>query len=145
MATSSSGPSSSIELSSPYSSESSDCDSSTQSDVESADAVPTPASPVVSLLDRLRAPTTSELSRKRKVLSNPPKGKKRSSGSCGLKTKVNVHPSVRVSEFPGEELSVSMGKLFCKACREQLSVKQSSVKSHIKSVKHVNGKAKIKD
>ena len=95
-------------------------------------------------MDRLKAPKTSELSRKRKVLSNPPKGKKKSSGSSALKTRVNIHPTVRVNDFPGEELSVSMGKLFCKACRETLSVKQSSVKSHIKSVKHVNSKAKLK-
>ena len=32
----------------------------------------------VSLLDRLRAPALSELSRKRKVHANPPTGKKRS-------------------------------------------------------------------
>ena len=35
-------------------------------------------------------------------------------------------------------------KLFCKACQETLSDKRSSVKSHIKSVKHVNCKAKLK-
>ena len=52
---------------------SSDSDSSTQSDVVSG---PAPATKVVSLMDRLKAPKTSELSRKRKVLSNPPKRKK---------------------------------------------------------------------
>ena len=32
--------------------------------------------PVLSLLDRLKSPTTSNLPRKRKVLCNPPQGKR---------------------------------------------------------------------
>ena len=35
---------------------------------------------VPSLLDRLKCPTSSNLSRKRKIRTNPPKGKKRSKG-----------------------------------------------------------------
>ena len=64
-------------------------------------------SPVVSLLDKLKSPKTSELARKRK--SNPPKGTRKSSGSSALKCKLKVYPSTRMNEFPNEHL----GKLFC--------------------------------
>ena len=44
----------------------------------------------VSILDRLQEPSKSDLTRKRKIHSNPPSGKRRSSGSYGLKEpKVN--------------------------------------------------------
>ena len=99
---------------------------------------------VVSLLDPLKSPTTSNLSRNRKVLCNPPSGKKRSSGSFAQKDP-NVPPSARVKEFPNEELTVnSVGRLFCKACRETLSVKRSTLANHIKSVKHNECKKKLK-
>ena len=39
---------------------------------------------------------------------------------------------------------VSNGKLFCRACREELSTKQSVVSCHVKSKKHSNGKHKLK-
>lgn len=118
--------------------------SSASSDSDlSATELDSPAStPVVSLLDKLKAPKASDFSRKRKVLTNPPpKGKKRSFGSSG---QVKVHPSRRVMEFPGEELTISLGNLFCKACREPLSVKKSTTNSHIKSIKHTDSIAKLK-
>lgn len=40
-------------------------------------------------------------------------------------------------------LVVSGGRLFCNACREELSRKRSVIVSHIKSEKHANGKAKL--
>ena len=40
-------------------------------------------------------------------------------------------------------LVVSGGRLFCNACREELSTKRSVIVSHIKSEKHANGKAKL--
>ena len=46
-----------------------------------------------------------------------------------------------MSEFPNEELVVSdVGRLFCKACRETLCVKRSTISNHIKSTKHVESK-----
>ena len=42
-----------------------------------------------------------------------------------------------------ESLVVSNGKLFCNACREELNLKKSSVKNHISSVKHKNGKVQV--
>jgi len=35
---------------------------------------------------------------------------------------------------------VSGGKLFCTACREEISLKRSIIKNHVQSVKHKNGK-----
>ena len=101
------------------------------------------SSRAVSLLDRLKSPTASDLSRKRKVHCNPPTGKRRSSGRHGMK-EPKIKPSHRVSEFPDEELSVSaVGRLFCKACRETLSVKRSTIANHVKSTKHQQSKEKL--
>ena len=58
-------------------------DSDSESDI-SGDNVGTPEQlKTVLLLDRLKAPRASDLARKRKVHSNPPLGKKRSSGRLG--------------------------------------------------------------
>ena len=65
---------------------------------------------VVSLLSKLKAPSKSDLSRKRKV-QHPPKGKKRSSGHYSF-NEPKVNPSQRVKEFPGEHLVLSFGKLW---------------------------------
>ena len=56
----------------------------------------------------------------------------------------NVSPEQRVREYPDESLTVSSGFLFCRACRERLSLKSSSLKNHINSKKHIDGKDKIK-
>ena len=98
----------------------------------------------VSLLDRLRAPALSELSRKRKVHANPPTGKKRSlAQTAGKFDPHSVKPSQRASEFPGEDLVESAGKLFCKACRENVAVKRSVVVNHVKSKKHAESKERL--
>ena len=95
---------------------------------------------VVSLLERLKAPKKSDLSRKRKIPCNRPKGKKQSSGKHGVEPKVNPH--TRVKEFPNEALVVSAANnsLFCNACRE---IKRSTVSDYIKSSKHKAGKEKL--
>ena len=61
-----------------------------------------------SLLDHLRAPALSELSRKRKIHANsaPPFGKKCSTSQVRKFDPQNVKPSQRVSEFPGEHVCV---------------------------------------
>ena len=97
-----------------------------------------------SIFDCLRAPPASSLARKRKIGVNPPppKGKKRSSGQALKAAYVpkGITPSQRVSEFPGEQLVVSAGKLFCRACKETLCLKHSFILNHTKSSKHVAGK-----
>lgn len=85
-----------------------------------------------SILDVLRAPNLSVLNRKRKVLSNRGRGgKRRRSSSSTSSEPRRVTPLQRVKEFAGEQLVVSSGKLFCKACREELSLKSSTVKNHV--------------
>ena len=112
-------------------------DSESETELESSEPV------VVSLLSRLRAPTKSDLSRKRKVQSNPPKGEKRSSGLHGI-SQPKVNPNQRVREFPDQGLTVQLGNLFCSVCRETLSVKRSTVKNHVSSAKHAESQAKSK-
>ena len=55
----------------------------------------------------------------------------------------SVTTSQRMREFPGENLSVLSGKLFCTACRETLSVKKSVLNQHVKSSKHAAGKERL--
>ena len=54
-----------------------------------------------------------------------------------------ITPSQRASEFPGEQLVVSAGKLCCRACKETLCLKRSVVLNHINSSKHKDGKQKL--
>ena len=69
------------------------------------------------LLDCLYRPTASELAQKRKVDKNPPKGKKKSRGSCVSNPKT-ITPQQRVNQYKNEFFSVSNKKLFCQACRD---------------------------
>ena len=100
-------------------------------------------SAAVSLLDKLRSPKASELSRKRKVQENPSKGKRRHLPRGSQTDPKSVTPSQRVREFPTEQLTVSAGKLFCSACREELGLKRSVVQAHIKAAKHADGKKRL--
>ena len=62
--------------------------------------------PIVSLLERLHAPSASELGRKRKIDINPapPTRKKCSTQNLRKFDPKPVQPSQCVNEFPGEEL-----------------------------------------
>ena len=101
---------------------------------------------VVSLLDRLRSPTPSDLSRKRSVQSNPPVGRKRSKkGGSSVFAPKSISPYYdRVKQHPGESLTLRNGKLFCSGCREEVSTKNCVLKQHIKSAKHQRGKERLK-
>ena len=55
----------------------------------------------------------------------------------------SVTPLQRAKEFSSEFVGVSTGKLFCRACREELSIKKSSIQKHVTSVKHTAGKEKL--
>ena len=90
-----------------------------------------------SLFDRLRSPTPSDLAHKRQLSYNPPpKGVKRGKGKEKGDPK-NISASEHVNAYPNEHFSVSYKKLFCCACREDITTKKSS---HIKSQKHRNSK-----
>ncbi len=98
---------------------------------------------ITSLLDRLKSPEPSHLARKRTITGNmPPVGKKRGKGATAGDPK-SVSPAERVKAYPNEPLTVSNKKLFCSGCREQLSLKKSSIELHLKSLKHVKGKERL--
>ena len=104
----------------------------------------TSSNSAVSLLDVLRAPRPSDLTRKRKVQCNPGKRKKVKPSSSSNSEPKGVKPQDRVRKYPNDCLSVSNGKLFCSACREELSLKSSSLTNHLKSQKHKEGKERVK-
>ena len=91
-----------------------------------------------SILDVLRPAKLSELSRKRSVRSNPPKGKRSCTrGKCDPKS---VSVSQHIAKHPNEGFVVgSNGKLFC----TELSLKSSVLTKHIQSGKHVEGKKRL--
>ncbi len=98
-----------------------------------------------SLLARLRCPAPSDLGRKRKILANkPPLGKRRSVHTVKRFEPKSIRPSDRASEFPGELLVQSAGRLFCRACREDVAVKRSVVVNHVRSKKHEESKERLK-
>ena len=87
----------------------------------------------------------SALSRKCKELlcNRGHGGKRRQSSSPSISEPRTVTPLQRAKEFTGEQLVVSSGKLFCNPCREELRLKSSSVKNHLRSFKHIEGKQKL--
>ena len=100
----------------------------------------TGSSTVTSILQRLRCPKSSELARKRKIDRNPP--------PSGKRDKVNMilsqcHLISGFQQFPNEHLRVSNKRLFCTACREEISMKSSIIQWHIKSSKHQTGKKRL--
>ncbi len=97
-----------------------------------------------SFLSQLRAPTASDIMRKRKVrTNNPPRtGARRKTPKCSTDPK-NFSASDRAKEFNNEMIVVSCGKLFCSACREELSLKLSIIKNHVQSSKHADSKSKM--
>ena len=99
--------------------------------------------PVLSILEKLRSLTISELARKRRVATNlPHDGKRYKKPNCRSDPKT-ITPAMRVKSHPEECFVVSAGKLFCTACREELSVKASVLQLHVKSVKHIDGKVRL--
>ena len=97
-----------------------------------------------SLLDVLKAPQASDLTRKRKMDSNLPVGQKRSRGQGSSEPK-SVSAKDRVNEFPDECLTVTRGgKLFCSACREELSLRKNIITNQIACKKHKTSKDKVR-
>ncbi len=96
-----------------------------------------------SALDRLRAPQKSELARKRSIRKNSSTvSYHKTRPACSADTK-SISPACRVSEFLNESLKVSARKLFCSACREEVSLKRSCVTNHIASTKRKQSKTKL--
>ena len=99
--------------------------------------------PQLSILDTLKAPRPSDLARKRKICRNCPPTGKRTARGTGCSEPKSIKPQDRIAEFPDECLSVTGKKLFCNACREELSLRKNIVANHIASNKHKNGKEKL--
>ena len=99
---------------------------------------------VQTFLTKLRAPRRSDLTRKRKIHHNSPQVSRKRKPTCSTDPR-SVTPSQRVREFPNEALTVSAGKLFCTACRDELSLKISIIKGHVKTAKHLCGIKAIAD
>ena len=91
-----------------------------------------------SVFDALKASALSDLTRKRSVHCNPPpKGKRRARGEGSSEPK-NITASQRVKEFPEDCLEVTgagKSKLFCRACREELSLKKNIIVSHVSCIR----------
>ena len=99
---------------------------------------------VNSLLDVLKSPTPSSLHCKRSVASNkPPRSRVRLKRPKQSNNPSSVSPLQRAKEFKEEKLTVSSGKLFGQACREEVSLKISIIKNHIASAKHQTGKERL--
>ena len=96
-----------------------------------------------SLLSLLKCPPPSHLARKRKTVTNPPVGVKRSREGTSTQILKSIGPSDCVRQYPNERLTVSAGCLFCNACREELSLKKSVVDHHVKSSIHNDHKKKL--
>lgn len=109
-------------------------------------SLPTCSSSLPSILDRLKAPDKSDLARKRRIERPKTTGadKRKKSGASNQTDPKTVSPAYRLKQFPGEFLEVRRGKLFCVACREELSLKKSTVKTHIYSGnKHKDAKDRL--
>lgn len=97
---------------------------------------------VVSLLDRLKAPAPSDLSRKRKLAVNK-SSNQRSQSTVSRKANepVTVTAHERVQDCL---IATQSGALFCKVCREELSTKKQNIKVHMSSKMHSLNKEKMK-
>ncbi len=102
-------------------------------------------STTTSILDKLKAPTKSDLARKRKVELPKPTAasKKHKAGVVNQTDPKRVSPGERVKEFPKECLAIRSGKLFCSACREESSLKKSTVRNHVSGDKHSKAKERL--
>lgn len=90
-----------------------------------------------SLLDKLRPPQLSSLSRKRSISTNKKGHFKPPSMKNTPKT---ITPAKRCKQFPGEFLIVRSGKLYCDICRHEISTLKSVIKVHVASTKHLDSK-----
>ena len=88
---------------------------------------------------KISAAQPAAISRERSLLLNPSGERKRR--RCGPSTKLHkksLHECV--AEYPNEKLTVERGAIFCVACHTQVSEKASSLKRHVGSTRHQQGK-----
>eukprot|EP00734_Pompholyxophrys_sp_LG126_P000247 Pompholyxophrys_sp_v1_NODE_68_length_2521_cov_1.980130.p3 type:complete len:127 gc:universal NODE_68_length_2521_cov_1.980130:2160-1780(-) len=106
-------------------------------------ATPSSSTPV-SILESLKAPTPSENARKR-VIKNAvrsEKSTKRYRPPVTTNDPASVTPRQRAKQYGTDGFLVSGGMLFCDWCREEVSLRKSTIDNHIKTKKHLDGKDK---
>ncbi len=113
----------------------SEVESEESADVESGSDC-TSQQPIVSLLNRLRQAPKATANRKRKVALNLCHDGKRSKAPRCMGEPKSITIAQRVKEYSDEGFTVSAKKLFCTACREEVSTKKSVINLHIKSEEH---------
>ena len=74
------------------------------------------------MLSILKAPKVLSLARKQSQARNPPSGKRRCRGTSANEPK-HIEPTQQVKEYKNEPFTVTNKKLFCRACREEVSMK----------------------
>ena len=76
---------------------------------------------VVSLLDKLKRPSPSEIARERRIKSNkPPLGQRKCRGQLVSDPK-RISPQQRVQEFSSEPFAISHGRFFVKHAENKLA------------------------
>ncbi|KAK3730067.1 hypothetical protein QZH41_009898 [Actinostola sp. cb2023] len=110
-----------------------------------------PSEAVRNALMQLKSPKASDLARSRVVSSNKTKqysGRgdgvrgQRGPGNMPAKKSGKMKTNfveTRIREFKDEPFRNSNNKLFCDACREEISEKASIIKCHVESQKHKSG------
>ena len=118
--------------------------SSTQSMCVESDSSTHSGSSTVSLLNVLKAPDMLELSCKRRIMRNPPTGKRKANSNSQINPK-HIKPQQRVNEYSTEPFIVASGKLLCQGRREELPLKKvaSTITSSQVSTWHSLGKNKL--
>ena len=89
---------------------------------------------VASILDKLRAPSSSDLSRKRKLASKTTGGNRRANAKVSNpQYEPKISAKKRLEDFKEETLKVVRGNvLFCLSCKEAVSLKKVVLEhSHI--------------
>ena len=88
---------------------------------------------VVSILDKLRAPSSSDLSRKRKLASNTAgKNRRANAKVSNPQYEPKISAKERLKDFKDETLKVIRGNvLFCLSYKEEVSLKVELEHSHI--------------
>ena len=97
-----------------------------------------------SIIDALKSPRASELSRKRKVASNLPHSGTRHEPPKTASNLKSVSAYLRLQEFKGEEFKKLAVKLFCTVCKEEFGLRKTVIQQHISLSKHCCEKIKLK-
>ena len=97
------------------------------SGIEDSSSCVTTKKSTISLLDRLKAPRSTDLVRKRVTEKNPPCDAKWRKPTRSVHNPKSIMPANRVVQYGAEPFVASQGKLFCQACRKRVALKRVSL------------------